>query len=634
MKTRSLSIIILIILCCLSWSLGAHPIAAEEVSKFIKMQKEVYASGEAIEVEFSGLPGNQQDWITVVKKGTPESSYGEYFYTQGKKQGSYEFKGLSPGEYEVRVYFNWPDGGYTVQDRFSFEVAESSEKALKDEQPAPDKRAGYDPTVERVQLELTELGYEPGPVDGKMGNKTAEAIKKYQAENKLEATGELDEATLKKLRIAPPKINCTSYSCTVENGLIDETVEQIKKHLSEGKNADELILKNGTDSDLKKLPAFNEVLFELRLTSSDYITDITPVEKLTKLENLELSYLKNLTDVAVLEKLEKLKKLTLRELGTPVGLTPLAMLANLEELFLFSLNKEVAEPFDSSVLAGKTHLKTLKIDGVNIKDLSSVKDSPGLITLRLAQAPIEDISPLNAFPNLKYLEFSKVPVKDLRPLEGLPELRNLTLYYTEVTDLSPLTSLKNSLKYLNLNGTKAKEMSPVGELTELTDIILDETEFDDYSPLANCTKLGFLQARSEKSGFDKLEVINTMPNLKTLWLDRNTKVQHWDTLKTAQSLENLSLGKTTFSDLNLLADLTKLRDLNMYECTVTNPEAITTLPELKRLSIRATKGIDDLTIFTKLPKLADLSINYQKDQFPQEQIDALNKAIEEAKKKK
>lgn len=93
-----------------------------QTSKYVKTQKTVYAPDEAIIVEFSGLPGNKQDWMTVVKKEAPENSYAEYFYTQGKTQGSYTFKGLKPGDYEVRVYFDWPNGGYTVQDRFSFGV--------------------------------------------------------------------------------------------------------------------------------------------------------------------------------------------------------------------------------------------------------------------------------------------------------------------------------------------------------------------------------------------------------------------------------------------------------------------------------------------------------------------------------
>ena len=89
-----------------------------------------------------------------------------------------------------------------------------------------------------MQLELIALDYDPGPADGKMGEKTVEALKRYQDENTLEATGELDEATLKKLKIEAPKIECTKYRCTVQNGLTTEMVAQLKKTLKEEKNAD------------------------------------------------------------------------------------------------------------------------------------------------------------------------------------------------------------------------------------------------------------------------------------------------------------------------------------------------------------------------------------------------------------
>ena len=309
-------------------------------------------------------------------------------------------------------------------------------------------------------------------------------------------------------------------------------------------------------------------------------------------------------------------------------------LANLKTLAVYKSKPQPEDPADISALAGKPNLKTLKLDGTNVHDLSPVADSPELNMLRLARTPVEDLTPLQGFPKLTNLELSTVPVKDLSPIESLSGLKYLTLYYTEVTDLTPLTAVKNTLKTLNLNGTKAKDMTPVGELSELTSIYLDDTQFEDFSPLAKCTNLEFIEARSEKSGFNKLEVINSLPNLKRLWLDRNDKIQNWEPLKTATSIEDLSIGVTSFNDLKLLENLVNLKDLNIYECTVKNPESLLKLPELRRISLSRTKGIDDITIFKDLPKLADLTLNYDSKQFPQEQIDALNKAKEEAKKKK
>jgi len=70
--------------------------------------------------------------------------------------------------------------------------------------------AKYDPLVEKAQKRLTELGYDVGTADGKMGQKTVEAIKKLQQDQGLTVTGKLDEETIKKLGISEVKPQPTS----------------------------------------------------------------------------------------------------------------------------------------------------------------------------------------------------------------------------------------------------------------------------------------------------------------------------------------------------------------------------------------------------------------------------------------
>ncbi len=89
----------------------------------VTTQKTDYLPNESIRVQYGNLPGNQQDWITVVKVSAPENTYGEWFYTEGRKSGSHQFKGLPVGQYEARVYHNWPEGKYIVQDRHPFNVS-------------------------------------------------------------------------------------------------------------------------------------------------------------------------------------------------------------------------------------------------------------------------------------------------------------------------------------------------------------------------------------------------------------------------------------------------------------------------------------------------------------------------------
>lgn len=88
----------------------------------IVIDRNTYSSGEGITVTWSGLPGNSKDWITIVAAGSSDSTYGEWFYTDGRRSGSHTFAAQEPGDYEIRVYFNWPDGGYIVQKRIKIKV--------------------------------------------------------------------------------------------------------------------------------------------------------------------------------------------------------------------------------------------------------------------------------------------------------------------------------------------------------------------------------------------------------------------------------------------------------------------------------------------------------------------------------
>jgi hypothetical protein len=58
-----------------------------------------------------------------------------------------------------------------------------------------------DYTAVAVQRALAQLGYYHGPVDGVVGPQTERAIRWFQTVDRLPATGEIDSATLRALRI-------------------------------------------------------------------------------------------------------------------------------------------------------------------------------------------------------------------------------------------------------------------------------------------------------------------------------------------------------------------------------------------------------------------------------------------------
>ena len=57
-------------------------------------------------------------------------------------------------------------------------------------------------TIVAVQKELANLGYYHGPIDGLIGPQTERAISWFQSVDKLSVTGQIDDPTLKALRIS------------------------------------------------------------------------------------------------------------------------------------------------------------------------------------------------------------------------------------------------------------------------------------------------------------------------------------------------------------------------------------------------------------------------------------------------
>jgi hypothetical protein len=58
--------------------------------------------------------------------------------------------------------------------------------------------------VAKAQAVLTDLGFNPGPVDGQWGRKTSNAILKYQQQNDLKVTGQLGESVCNSLGLSTP----------------------------------------------------------------------------------------------------------------------------------------------------------------------------------------------------------------------------------------------------------------------------------------------------------------------------------------------------------------------------------------------------------------------------------------------
>src|SRR5204862_553956 len=63
-------------------------------------------AGTAVTVTYTGLPGNQHDWIGIAAAGSPNTSYLAFVYTAGQTSGTAAFVVSTPGLYVARSFTN------------------------------------------------------------------------------------------------------------------------------------------------------------------------------------------------------------------------------------------------------------------------------------------------------------------------------------------------------------------------------------------------------------------------------------------------------------------------------------------------------------------------------------------------
>ena len=169
--------------------------------------------------------------------------------------------------------------------------------------------------------------------------------------------------------------------------------------------------------------------------NSNAISDLSPLEKLTNLEELTLEVMSGLRDVSALAGLTNLKTLNLW--GTGVSdVSALASLTNLERLSLSDTGVS-----DVSALAHLTNLERLRLNDTGVSDVSALARLTNLETLGVSDTDVSDVSALARLTNLETLGVGGTAVSDVSPLAGLTQLTYLSLGSTAVSDVSPLLGL-------------------------------------------------------------------------------------------------------------------------------------------------------------------------------------------------
>ncbi|MGL4551741.1 MAG: protein kinase domain-containing protein, partial [Gemmataceae bacterium] len=284
-------------------------------------------------------------------------------------------------------------------------------------------------------------------------------------------------------------------------------------------------------------------------------------------------------------------------LGKLTDLTPLQGLSDLEELTL--ADAEALE--DLSPLSG-LKLTALQIGpekpvGVSkVTDLSPLAGLP-LETLTLYHLPEgADVTPVGAIPTLRTLHIEHAHLTDVRPLRRL-RLTRLTLSRMPLTDLSPLAGMP--LAMLNVYGSKVASLTPlkgiplgslnVGlrPLTKEDEAVIQSLPLHEFhAPGTGLRSLDFLRKLRlatltvQENPLADLSPLKGMP-LEMLWVS-NTSVEDLSPLK-GMPLTELDLADVPVKDITPLAKM----PLTVVWCTFNrarDEKVLRAIPTLEKIN--------------------------------------------------
>jgi Leucine-rich repeat (LRR) protein len=156
--------------------------------------------------------------------------------------------------------------------------------------------------------------------------------------------------------------------------------------------------------------------------------------------------LKGTPDKIQAQQIANLEKLTITENTSVNDLTPVQHLSRLKELQFSGTTVSRLEP-----LSGMKSLTALRCQKSPVVDLTPINRLSNLKELDFSNSQVEDLTPIQDMIHLETLKFSGTPVKNLKYIQKLVYLKVLEFYNTRVSSLDVIELFRNleSLKIFN-----------------------------------------------------------------------------------------------------------------------------------------------------------------------------------------
>ncbi|WP_226670850.1 leucine-rich repeat domain-containing protein [Metabacillus litoralis] len=367
------------------------------------------------------------------------------------------------------------------------------------------------------------------------------------------------------------------------------------------------------------------------IISDTIVKNIEPISNLSLLETLDISF-GQVTELSALTSLSNLKELNISYLEELTSISPLQQLTNLTTLVIFgdmyvSLKAEVDQLkragleivhddtfylyFDSMKVNENRAIFNWSYDGEG--DAAYYEVTVGDTTYKV-DAPEDTLTVNDLNENTQY----EVTLKAFNSAKEV-----LSTFETTIKTLVKPTAESKQVIFKDLQ--LEKEIKKhfglerdiyESDMLELTELTIERKRIKDLTGLEKATNLIYLYA--PRNVIENITPLSSLKNLQGVYLDNNP-ITDFSPLSELSNLTSLGLTATGMKDLSVLKNLDKLNDLNVDENEITSLSALPALPNLTYLSIY-NNMLTNLEGIEKLANLESLSI----DDNPLESLAGIN----------
>ena len=259
---------------------------------------------------------------------------------------------------------------------------------------------------------------------------------------------------------------------------------------------------------------------------------------------------------------------------------------NLRAAITAALGKTPGATITAEEMATLTHLEA---HNANIRDLTGLAFATRLEEIRCNNNLISDLLPLTDLVNLRVIELRDNVISDLSPIAGLINLEWLIVTRNSIPDLSPVEELIN-LVGLAVEDNLISDLSPLSGLIKLERIWLHENPPIDLSPLTGLISLISFNSWGTPIISD-LTPLADLPKIREIDICGG-EISDLSALANATGLKELSFAGNEIWDLSPLTNLTGLTRLNLENNEITDVSPLAGLINLTSLRLENNEILD------------------------------------------